>query len=431
MIDKLNSMGYLQRSIAHILLSKIKNEQIVVITGARQTGKTTLCETLLPELLGLPFTYISFDDPDERLRFQHSAIAILESFETPLIILDEVQKLPSLFDPLKYVADKQKKSGHKKTFILTGSSQLLLMENIKETLAGRVALFHLYPFSLSEVSGTGSSPFMTTLWQEKAIKGSNLKLFNTIPPEIIRNAIHIRNEHQSWGGYPPVWSRKPEADKINWLKDYRKTYIERDVLDVGQVAHIDNFALAQKILCARTGQIFTISEVARDLSLAVNTVKRYLNLLSLSFQCYLLYPYYENIGKRFIKSPKIFFPDVGLDRVILGDIKVSSGALYETWIFYELIKWQQLQPVEPEIFFYRTSGGLEIDFLVCGNGTILPIEVKASEKISYADGRSIEQFISEHKKTSPLGIIVYRGKTLHEIRKNIWAIPDWYLFGGI
>lgn len=151
----------------------------------------------------------------------------------------------------------------------------------------------------------------------------------------------------------------------------------------------------------------------------------------MSFQCYLLYPYYENIGKRFIKSPKIFFPDIGLNKVILGDTKVNSGASYETWVFFEIMKWKQLQPVEPDIFFYRTAGGSEIDFLICGDGIILPIEVKATERVSYADGRNLEYFISEHKKTSSFGIIVYRGRDFKEVRTNIWAIPDWYLFGGV
>lgn len=424
-------MNYLQRSITNVLMSRIDNEQVVVITGARQTGKTTLCEYLLPRLLNLPFTYISFDDPDERLRFQHSAITILESLEPPLIILDEVQKIPSLFDPLKYVVDKQKKSGLNKNYILTGSSQLLLMKNIRETLAGRVALFHLYPFSLFEVSGSGTSPFITKIFRENILKDKDVKVFNTIAPDVIRNAINIRNEHQSWGGYPPVWMRKSEVDKLNWLKDYRRTYLERDIFDIGQVANIDTFAVAQKILCARTGQMFSISEVARDLSLSVNTIKRYINLLTMSFQCHLLHPYYENIGKRFIKSPKIFFPDVGLNRVILSDTTVSSGASYETWIFSELIKWKQLQPIEPDLYFYRTAGGFEIDFLICGKGTILPVEVKASEKVSYADGRTLEHFIAEHKKTSHLGIIAYRGKDIQQIRTNVWAVPDWYLFGGI
>jgi predicted AAA+ superfamily ATPase len=422
-------MNYLRRSITDIILPRLNNDRIAVITGPRQTGKTTLCENILPGLLNFPYTYISFDDTDERLRFQNSAISILESTQTPLVILDEVQKLPSLFDPLKYVADKQKKSGQKKIFILTGSSQLLLMKNIQETLAGRVALFNLYPFSLSEVSGTGSFCLITKIWQDRAIKDSDLKVFNAISPEKTRTNMHIRNEHQSWGGYPPVWSRKTEIDKINWLKDYRKTYLERDILDIGQVANTDNFAIAQKLLCARTGRIFSISEIARDLALSVNTIKRYIYLLTASFQCYLLPPYYENNGKRFVKSPKIFFPDAGLNRVILGDTKTGSGALYETWIFSELLKWKQLQPVEPDIFFYRTSGGLEIDFLLCGNRIILPVEAKAAENVSYADGRALELFISEHKKTSPLGIVVYRGRDFKEIRKNIWAIPDWYLFG--
>lgn len=424
-------MEFVKRSISNILLSRLSRESIIVITGPRQTGKTTLCETLLPQLLNLPFTYISFDDPDERFRFQRSAIAILESIEAPLIILDEVQKIPSLFDPLKYVIDKLKKTKAIKSIILTGSSQLLLMKNIKETLAGRVALFNLYPFSLSEVLVSEKPSLMTEIWEDKSLADKHLKTFNLVSPETVRKVIIKRNEHQSWGGYPPVWKRKTTEEKLNWLKDYRKTYLERDVLDVGQVASMDNFAITQKLLCARTGRIFSISEVARDLSLSVNTIKRYINLLAMSFQCYLLPPYYENIGKRLIKSPKIFFPDAGLNRVILGETKIDSGSFYETWVFSELLKWKQLQPIEPEIFFYRTSGGLEIDFLICGEGIIIPLEVKASDKVSYEDGRHLESFISGHKKVSPLGIIVYRGMELREIRKRIWAVPDWYLFGGV
>lgn len=424
-------MNYLKRKITEVLLSRINTEHLIVITGARQTGKTTLCESILPEILNLPVTYISFDDPDERLRFQRSAVAILESIETPLIILDEVQKIPSLFDPLKYVADKQKKVKAPKKIILTGSSQLLLMKNIKETLAGRVALFNLYPFSLSEVTGGDGEPFMTKIWTDRTITGKHVKAFNAVSPEKSRHAGMRRDEHQLWGGYPPVWQRKTKEEKLNWLKDYRKTYLERDVSDVGQVANIDNFAVAQKVLCARTGQLFTISEVARDLSLSVNTIKRYISLLSLSFQCHLLSPYYENIGKRFIKSPKIFFPDAGLNRAILGELRINTGDLYETWVFSEIMKWKQLQAIEPEIFFYRTAGGLEIDFLICGSGLTLPVEVKAAEKVTYAEGRQLEAFISEHKKSSPFGIVVYRGREFKEIRKNIWAVPDWYLFGGV
>ncbi|MBI2470786.1 MAG: ATP-binding protein [Planctomycetes bacterium] len=423
-------MDFIKRSILDVILTRIKQDNVVVITGARQTGKTTLCDNLIPASLSLPFTYISFDDPDERIRFQNSAITILESIDTPLIILDEVQKIPSLFDPFKYVIDKQRRKGsEQKIFILTGSSQLMLMKNIRETLAGRVALFNLYPFSLHEVIGNETVPLLTKIWEENQITGKDVRRFDTLPPEQMRLTVQKRDEHQLWGGYPPVWQRKDASARINWLKDYRRTYIERDISDIGQVANIDTFVLTQKLLCARTAQIFSISEVARDASLAVNTVKRYINLLSMSFQCYLVLPYFENIGKRLIKSPKIYFPDAGLNRAILGEAIINAGAAYESWVFSELIKWKQLQTVEPDLFFYRTSGGLEIDFLLVGDNIILPIEVKAADKASYADGQSLESFMKEHKKVTPLGIILYRGRELKEVRKDIWAIPDWLLFG--
>jgi len=426
-------MEFIKRNITDVFLSKIKQERTVVLTGARQTGKTTLCEGILPQCINQPYTYISFDDPDERLRFQNSAIAILESLDTPLVILDEVQKIPALFDSLKYVIDRQKRNlaSQKKVFILTGSSQLLLLKDVKETLAGRVALLSLFPFSLSEVSESSPIPLLTRIWKQGKLEKEEVEVSNISPPEKIRSVMAITREHQVWGGYPPVWQMKDASDKINWLKDYRKTYLERDISDVGQVANIDTFALAQKLLCARTGQLFSISEVARDLSVAVNTVKRYINLLVMSFQCYLVPPYYENIGKRFVKSPKIYFPDPGLNRVILGEMAINSGASYETWVLSELLKWKHLQLVEPDIYFYRTAGGMEIDFLITGEEMLLPIEVKYSSQIANVDARNVESFMIDYRKHAPVGLIVYSGREVVEIRKNIWAVPDWLLLGGI
>ena len=425
-------MHYLNRNITETALSRLKSGNILALTGARQTGKTTLCGQILPERLNLPFTYITFDDPDERIRFQGAAVAILESIRTPLIILDEVQKIPALFDPLKLVVDRQERTaaGDGKKFVLTGSSQLLLMKSIKESLAGRIALLNLYPFSLSEVSGGGCVPVLSALWEKGRVDKDDTAHFHALTSDMTRAIVQLCDEHQQWGGYPPVWQRSESVDKMNWLKDYRKTYIERDISDVGQVANIETFVLTQKLLCSRTAQMLSLSEIARDIALSVNTVKRYINLLVMSFQCYLLQPYHENIGKRLIKNPKIYFPDPGLNRAILGEVSVHGGALYESWVFSELVKWKQLLPVEPELYFYRTGAGMEIDFLVVGEGKILPLEVKSSDKAGYADGRHLETFMKDHERNSPLGLLVYRGKEFTEIRKNIWAVPDWYLFGG-
>jgi uncharacterized protein len=424
-------MDLIHRDLLEMLAGRVKHQRIVAVLGARQTGKTTLCEQLLPGQLKISHTYISFDDPEERGRFQRAGSTVLESLETPLVILDEVQKIPPLLETLKLVSDRQKrqKSSQQPVYILTGSSRLLLLKSLSDTLAGRVSLLSLYPFSLGELISETGIPLLTHIYKRENTLKRTLNWFETQSPEMVRRVIRISQEHRSWGGYPPVWERKDRAEKIRWLKDYRSTYVERDIQDVGRVASTDAFVLVQKLLCARTGQILSLSEVARDAGLSVNTVKRYLFLLEAGFQCFLLRPFFSNISKRFIKSPKVYFPDPGINRVILGETTISTGAAYESWVFSELLKWRSLQFIEPELFFYRSTGGLEIDFLICGEARILPIKAKASEKVSAADGRSLALFMDQHRKASPLGLVVYPGRTLLEIRKNIWAIPDWLLFG--
>jgi predicted AAA+ superfamily ATPase len=424
-------MDYIERHIAPLLLSRLRRDRIVVLTGSRQVGKTTFCEHQLPSELETSYAYVSFDDPDERHRFQKAAVSILEGLTAPLVILDEVQKIPALFDPLKFVTDGQRRRGDEAAplFVLTGSSQLLLMKSIRETLAGRVALCHLYPFSLAEVAEYPAPPLLTRIWQTGAVSGDMVKGFHSLSPEKARQLQGLRDKHLAWGGYPAVWQRENAAERLSWLRDYRKTYLERDVADVGQVADIDTFASAQKLLCARSANLLSLSEVARDLALSVNTIKRYLHLLVMTFQCFLLQPYSENVGKRLIKSPKVYFADTGLMRAILGDLSIGGGATYENWVFNELTKWKQLQPVEPEIFFYRTSAGREIDFLIAAQGMTLPIEVKSHDRVSSADGQNLEAFLKE-RPSIPLGLVVYPGREFVEIRPRIWAMPDWYLFGA-
>lgn len=426
-------MNYIKRSILNTVVDRLRHEQIVALTGARQTGKTTLCEEQLPQYFNVPFTYITFDDPDERHRFQRSAVSILESITTPFVVLDEVQKIPQLFDPLKFVVDRERKKPvtERKQFVLTGSSQLLMMKSISETLAGRVALCHMYPFSLHELTGGVEPPLLSRIWRDHLISGQDVDRLNIISPQQARTLRSMRDEHQTWGGYPPVWQRSGETERLKWLKDYRKTYLERDIADVGQVSNIDTFALAQKLLCSRTANLLSISEVARDLGVAVNTLKRYVELLTMSFQCFLLQPWHENVSKRLVKSPKIYFPDVGLNRAVLGDISISRGAAYESWVCAELVKWKQLQSVEPKLYFYRTAAGMEVDFILAGERGLIPIEVKSAERVTGSDGKNVETFLAEHPRAAKIGLVVYPGNEIIELRKNVWGVPDWYLFGAL
>jgi predicted AAA+ superfamily ATPase len=421
-------MDLINRSILPLMIPRMRQDRILAVTGARQTGKTTLCERQLPESTQQAYAYITFDDPEERLRFQRSPLAVLESLDAPLVIFDEVQKIPSLFEPLKVAADNNARIERLQAFILTGSSQLLLVKSIRETLAGRAALFNLHPFSLPELLGGDKAPLLDRLWAGDIFLLDEAKRVLTTSPLEMRRMRTIRDLHRKWGGFPPVWQRKDEADKIHWLKDYRKTYLERDLTDAGQVADLDAFALAQKLLCARTGSLLSVSEVARDAGLAVNTMKRYIHLLSMTFQCVLLAPYHENMGKRLIKSPKIYFTDPGVTRVILGEQSVDEGAWYESWVFSELLKWRQRQSVEPELFFYRTSGGLEVDFLIAAPDRLLPVEVKSHDRATSADGRSVETFLKSRGDASGIGLVIYPGNAIEEIRRNVWAVPDWYLF---
>ncbi|RZD14251.1 MAG: ATP-binding protein [Candidatus Acidulodesulfobacterium ferriphilum] len=420
-------MDYIERSITDKIISRFQQRRVIAITGARQTGKTTLCKNIIPAAIDKPFKYYTFDDPDERIRFKNSAIRILENIKEPVIILDEIQKIPEIFDPLKYLIDKE---GQNKKFIITGSSQILLIKGIKETLSGRVFLFNLYPLSFSEVNQRrGKLIFLNKIIEQKGIFKKDIEEISLIPSDKLRYLLNTRDKLLEWGGYPAIWRMDNDdkgIEKIGWLKDYRKTYLERDVPDVGSFTNPEAFILTQKLLALRTGQILSISEIAKEAGVAVNTVKRYIYILGATFLCFLLNPYFNNTSKRLVKSPKIYFPDNGLNRVIAGEDGISRGAEYETWIFSELLKWKELQDIEPEIYFYKSASGLEVDFIIKAKGFILPIEVKSTQKVNYADGRGIESFLKEYK--IPLGIIVYQGKEITEIRKNVFAVPDWLLF---
>ncbi len=219
------------------------------------------------------------------------------------------------------------------------------------------------------------------------------------------------------------------------MRDFRRTYLERDLADLGRVSDLDQFALAQNLLAARTACLLSYSEVSRELGVAVNTVKRYMRFLEISYQISLLRPLATSLTTRLVKAPKLYWTDPGLARVLSERMESYNGPLYETAVFNELQRWSTWQPLPPSFYFFRTHGGNEVDFVMYSTDVLIAMEVKSSEKAHRQDTRTLTDIIRKLElstlKTGAtrLGLLVYRGRETALLAPHIWAIPDWQLFG--
>lgn len=418
------------RALVALLSARLAARPITVLTGARQTGKTTLVRDLLPHAGGPASVYLTLDDPDERLRLAADPVRRLDH-GTRLVILDEIQKQPALLDVVKLLADRR--AGHR--FLLLGSAQFLLMQKVRETLAGRTALLELWPLALIE---TGEGPAVApsaldAIWRDG--EAALPRLARDGPTADVGRAWRGRAEEQlRWGGYPGLGSL-PESERAAWHRDFRRTYLERDLADLGRVANLDQFALAQNLLAARTGQLLSYSEVARDLGTAVNTVKRYVRFLELSYQVHLVRPFLPNVTTRLVKSPKLYWTDPGLPRLLAERPSLSDGALFETFVCDQLLRWSSWQQEPPGLHFFRTAAGREVDFVLPGPRRHLALEVKAASRVGRGDAGGLLEYLADARmaaragRTERLGLLVTRGREIEEVAPHVWAVPDWRLFG--
>ncbi len=423
-------MNYIKREIVDLMVRRFKSRNIISVIGPRQTGKTTLCREILPDIVKRDFEYFTFDDPDERLRFSENSLSILKNIKKPLVIFDEIQKAPFMFESLKYAVDNYDKNVK---YLITGSSQILLMKNIKETLAGRISLFNLYPFSVREICKSRvnlDNENLLSLLVNNEIEDIKNKLseYGLLSSEKIREIKEIVNIHKKFGGLPPVWFIDEEEEKLAWLKDYRKTYIERDLRDVGGFSDIEDLNLVHKLLSLRAAQILNMNSIAKESGLAVNTVKKYIKILKIGFQVDLLKPFHSNLKKRLVKSPKIYFLDTGVLKAIIGESSISDGALFENWVYSEILKLRESHFPNSEIYFFRNSSSREVDFIIKNESKIIAIEAKTTKNPDIRDSRNISVFFKEYTKLKGIGIIVYPGNKAFKITENIFAIPDWSLF---
>lgn len=407
----------------HRRLSKIlpvsSEKRLVVLTGARQTGKTTLVRQFYPDV-----KYINFDAPENREAIRGIS-SVNWAKDVGNALLDEAQKEPVVFEKVKYAYD----AGQISFTVILGSAQILLLGKVRESLAGRVFLFELWPLMLSEILDYGD----TSILLERVLDGRSLtETLNAQPaislPEAAAPALNAENYLLKWGGMPALLGLKDD-DRKSWLRSYEYTYLERDLGDLAKLKDLDPFRKFQRLTALRSAGLLNYSELSKDAGISVDTARRYLEYLKLSYQTILLQPYYENLTSSVIKSPKVYFTDVGILRQTAGFAGEISGEIYETYVVAEIYKWINSCQKAVEVYFYRTRSGLELDLLLKTEKGFLGIEIKSSPRIARVDYSPMLAVAEKLGDRWLGGLCIYRGKELKKVAEpDIWAVPSFRLF---
>ena len=380
----------------------------VVLTGPRQAGKTTS----LRHLFGERCRYVSLEPPDIRAAASADPRGFLEMFPSP-VIFDEVQYAPDLLPYIKEMIDSERESTGR--FFLTGSQNLLLMQKVTESLAGRAAILRLLPLSRRETENRSS---LSLPWESDQV----------LSPVSQTSRMHLWESFLR-GGYPEL-STHPERDISLWHASYVQTYLERDVRALRQVGDLSQFQYFLRALAARNAQLLSLSELARDLGLSVNTIKAWISVLEATYQIIVLRPYYANVGKRLVKTPKVYFTDLGTLCYLCGlkDPEHAAsgpmgGSIMETAVLMEIFKTFVHRGMEPQVYFWKTSTGTEVDIIVESSGRLIPIEVKLSATPRPSMASSIKAFQQDLGEKAATGYVVHPGDITLPLGAGVTALP--------
>lgn len=390
----------------------LKVMPVVVLLGARQTGKTTLVQSL-PSLAGRP--YLSLDDFDLRTQVDADPEAVVA--RAPALILDEVQRSRDLLIAVKRAVDLdgQRTPG---MFVLTGSANLLMMEKISETLAGRAVYVTLWPFTRRERLGLGSTGPWSELLSAPFSRWVDIVAAHAGPEESWGAATRL-------GGLPtPSYRLKDDAARASWYSGYVQTYLERDLQTLRAVENLADFRRLMAAASLRIGGLVNQTELGRDVGISQPQVHRYLNLMETSYQAIRLPAYSVNRTRRLIKTPKLYWCDAALALYLAGETE-PRGAHLENLVLIDLVAWRDIEPRRPEVLYWRTATGQEVDFVVETPRRLLPIEVKASRRISPSDTRGLEAFLDEYPDRTDGALLLYGGKETYRLSKGILAVPWW------
>lgn len=409
-------MFFIRRHAEKTLERFAKEFPSVLITGARQTGKTTLLKNYTDSK---NIRAVTFDDPTEEFSAKQDPKSYVEFHSSPYMF-DEVQYVPDFFRYIKIQIDSNRKNG---MYFFTGSQQLSLIQNASESLAGRVGILQMYPLSQREIR--------VDLFDEPFVPSKDYILNRS--KSLVDTEFSVEKTWQRifLGGYPELVASKINAN--DFFSSYIKTYIERDIRKVSQIENELQFIQFITVVAARTGQLVNYADISRDVGISEITAKKWLSLLVTSGLVYLLKPYSENIEKRVVKTPKLYFMDTGLAAALTKWTNpeilrngAMAGNFFETFVVSEIVKSFSNMAIEPPLYFYRDKDKYEIDLLIVLDGKLYPVEIKKTATPSLVDTKNF--FVTERIKGVEVQppVIVCNTATVSMIKKNLFAIPvEW------
>ncbi len=400
-----------KRTIEHAVHSAMADTPVVLLNGARQTGKTTLARTMA-EKTGAE--YFTLDDAATLALAASDPVGFIRNLQGP-VVLDEIQKAPDLFPAIKVAVDKNRRPGR---FLLTGSANVLTLPRLSESLAGRMEVIPLFPFSTGEITGTRER-FVTRLFDGTLAKTKFATTTQDLAARLTR------------GGYPEAVQRKAEDRRSAWFASYISTILQRDVRDLARVDALHQLPNLLKLLATRTAGLANLADVGRDAGLPHTTLTRYLALLETVFLVHRLPAWSRNMGKRLVKAPKLHLVDTGLACHLIGaDAKrlrsdrALLGRILETFVVGELRKQLSWNAPHTSLYHFRTAGGSEVDVVLeQADGSVAGVEVKGSATVTASDFVALQALRDQMGKQFRAGLVLYLGDRVIPFGEKLWLVP--------